>query len=226
MKKKMIVGLIVFVLFCGVFLVNSSGGNRPAAKPEVRSLPAPRTTGNMSVEQAIAGRRSIRSFSGKSLSEKQISQLLWAAQGITDRRNGFRAAPSAGALYPLEIYSVTAKEICRYLPEKHALEIIKKGDFRKTLSSAALGQSCVAGAPVVFVITAVIERTTSKYGKRGTQYVYMEAGHAAQNIHLQAVALNLGSVPVGAFKEDAVEKLLNAGKGEKVLYIVPVGGKL
>lgn len=186
-------------------------------------LPEPDMKGTISVEEAISKRRSVRSFDSKALTEAEISQLLWAAQGITSKRRGFRASPSAGATFPLETYLVTEKGVFHYLPEKHALEEVRKGDVRGKLSLAALGQRFVRQAPASIVFTAVFERTTRRYGSRGNMYVHMEAGHAAENIHLQAVALGLASVPVGAFLEKGVETVIGSPKNEKALYIIPVG---
>lgn len=189
----------------------------------IRELPPARTEGTVSVESAIAARRSVRSFEDSPLSEQEISQLLWAAQGITDKARGRRAAPSAGATFPLETYLVTAEGVFRYLPDRHALEQVKAGDHRPELAEAALGQPWVREAPATIAFAAVPERTTGKYGRRGTLYIHMEAGHAAQNVHLQAVALGLGSVPVGAMDDARAAKLLGCRGREEVLYLVPVG---
>lgn len=193
-------------------------------KEEVmKKLPPPKTKGELSVEEAIAARRSIRSYSGAPLSEVEISQLLWAAQGITDPRRGFRAAPSAGATYPLETYLVTAEGVFRYDPDRHALQPIRMGDARARLATAAYGQSFVEKAGATVVFAAVPERTTRRYGKRGQMYIHMEAGHAAQNVHLQAVALGLGSVPVGAFEDAKVAGVLDLPAGQIPLYLICVG---
>jgi SagB-type dehydrogenase family enzyme len=186
-------------------------------------LPPAHKKGAFSVEEAVATRRSVRSFTGVPLSMQEISQLLFAAQGITDTVNGFRAAPSAGATFPLEIFCVTCEGVFRYRPRVHALEKVKEGDLRGALSAAAYGQQCVRDAPLTVVLAAVFSRTTDRYGGRGIMYVHMEAGHAAQNIHLEAVALNLGSVPVGAFEEEGLHRLLGCGDDEKVIYCIPVG---
>ncbi len=190
---------------------------------DVKKLPPPEEQGSVTVEKAIAGRRSVRSFVDSALSEAEISQLLWAAQGITAPDMGLRAAPSAGAMYPLETYAVTASGVFRYLPDAHSLEQLKAGDLRAALAEAALGQTCVRQAPVTFVFAAVPGRTTKKYGERGMMFIHMEAGHAAQNIHLQAVALGLGSVPVGAFDDKSAARVMGIPDGQVVLYIIPVG---
>lgn len=186
-------------------------------------LPPARMRGGKSIEETIAARRSIRAYADRALNIEEIAQLLWAAQGITDPGQNLRAAPSAGATYPLQVYAVTAERVARYHPGDHALEPMAAGDRRAPLAGAALGQAVVRRAPLVVVITAVSERTTRRYGERGIMYVHMEAGHAAQNIHLQAVALGLGSVPVGAFDPKAAAEVLGIPASETVLYLIPVG---
>ncbi|MBN2035327.1 MAG: SagB/ThcOx family dehydrogenase [Chitinispirillaceae bacterium] len=177
----------------------------------------------MTLEAALNARRSIRSYDGQALTKQEIGQLLFAAQGVTDKQRGFRAAPSAGATYPLETYCMTPEALFTYSPEGHELRKLKQGDHRKALARAALGQSCVEQAPCSIIFTAIMERTTGRYGQRGVMYAHMEAGHAAQNIHLQAVALGLGSVPVGAFEDSSVMEVLGCGKNEVPLYIIAVG---
>jgi len=192
------------------------------------ALPAPRLDGGVVLERALAERRSVREYARGVLTLPQVAQLLWAAQGVT-HRNGARTAPSAGALYPLELYLVAgevrdlAPGVYRYVPGKHQLVPIAAGDVRRGLCAAALAQECVAEGAVVFVFTAVERRTTRKYGPRGVRYVHIEVGHAAQNLALQATALGLGSVTVGAFDDVAVARLLHLPKGEAPLYLVPVG---
>ena len=191
------------------------------------NLPEPEGK-RVSVEKALRERRSVRSFKDEALSLAEISQLLWSAQGITSPR-GFRAAPSAGALYPLEIYLVAgnvenlADGVYRYVPEKHELEKIAGGDKRTELYKSALGQRAVLDAPAGFVISAVYNRTTRKYGERGIRYVHMEAGHAAQNLCLQAISLDLATVVIGAFTDRDVKEILSVKKGEEPLYIIPAG---
>lgn len=188
-------------------------------------LPAPRAKGELSFEEAALNRRSVRTFSKKGLTAAQTGQLLWAAQGITARRAGlgFRTAPSAGALYPFETYAVTADGVFIYKPAGHALEKTLDGDRRGDLAAAALGQGPVASAPLDIVLCAVFSRITGRYGQRGVRYAHIEAGHIAQNIHLQAVALGLGSVPVGAFDDGKVSKALSLPRKCEPLYIIPVG---
>lgn len=188
----------------------------------VVTFPKPDLKGSMPLEQAIAARRSRRYFSSKSLTLEQIGQLAWAAQG-QDTRSRYRTVPSAGATYPLELFLVTEQALYHYLPARHALEKLMDEDLRPALSLAAWGQEFVAAAPVTLVFAAEFARTTGHYGQRGIRYVYMEAGHAAQNVHLQAEALGLGSVAVGAFDDTAVVRVLGLPKNLEPLYMVPVG---
>ena len=190
---------------------------------EIVELPPPQIEGKVSVEQALFGRRSIREFTEKDLTWEEISQLLWAAQGITEERYGFRTVPSAGALYPLELYVVKREGVYHYLPQGHKLERTLGGDLRPSLSKAAFWQEAVRDAPVDIVIAAVYRRTQEKYRGRGIRYVHLEAGHVAQNIHLQAMALGLGSVPIGAFYDDRVQRVLSLPQNHEPIYIIPVG---
>ena len=178
------------------------------------------------LDDALARRRSVRAFSPRSLDAQTVARLLWAAQGITDP-GGHRTAPSAGALYPLELYAVEASGVFHYQPSRSPTEAplarVREGDRRSELAAAALGQAAVSGAALDIVVTAVIARTRAKYGERAERFALLEAGHAAQNVLLEATALGLGSVPVGAFDDDAVAKVIGAPSGESVLYIVAVG---
>lgn len=148
---------------------------------------------------------------------------MWAAQGISRKSTGFRTAPSAGALYPLEIFLVKSDGVFHYIPDGHKLVKLDSDDLRSNLMKACLFQSFVAEAPVDIVITAIYERTTIKYGKRGIRYVHLEAGHACQNILLQAIALGLGAVSVGAFNDSYIQKLLKLPNDYIPLYVVPAG---
>lgn len=195
---------------------------RRAEKEERIDLPAPRTTGAMSLEEALAQRHSVRSFAGISLTFDELGQLLWAAQGIT-RDWGGRTAPSAGALYPLELYLVTETATYHYLPAEHSLVTLAKQDLRDAVWAAGLRQDALREAPATLVIAAVFERTETKYGDRATRYVYMEAGHAAQNVLLQAVALDLGAVPIGAFHEQELAEALELPPDHTPIYLVAVG---
>jgi SagB-type dehydrogenase family enzyme len=188
----------------------------------VLQLTPPRLDSEVSLESALHERRSIRDFTSKALTFEEISQLLWAAQGVTSS-NGGRTAPSAGALYPLEVYVVTKQYVLHYLPAHHQAEVHLSGDRRAVLEAAALSQSAVGDAPAVFVITGVFERTQAKYGSRASRYVYLEAGHAAQNLLLEAVALGLGGVPMGAFTDAAVTRALSLPADHAPLYLIPIG---
>ena len=190
---------------------------------EPSELPAPARQGKVSVEETLAERRSIRRFAAETLTRSQIAQLCWAAQGVVDGQSGFRTCPSAGALYPLELYVVTAGGVERYEAAAHAMARHLDGDLRDRLQAAALGQSSVGQAPATFVITGVVSRVQGRYGVRAERYVQMEAGHAAQNLLLQATALGLGSVLIGAFEDDEVSSVLSLPGDEAPLYLIPVG---
>jgi SagB-type dehydrogenase family enzyme len=186
-------------------------------------LPKPKRKGTVSLEEAISKRRSVRRFSDAPVSIEDLSQILWAAQGMTE--GYYRAVPSAGALYPIELFVSTKDGVYRYVPEGHRLDEGIKKDVRKEISTAALGQKFIKEAPVVLVITAVFERVKSKYGERGTRYVFMEAGHVAQNVCLQAVALGLATVVTGAFYDSQVQDALEIPKECAPIYILPIGQK-
>lgn len=192
------------------------------------ALPAPRHDGDCPVERALHGRRSTREFAPGPLSAAELGQVLWAVQGRTGP-DGLRTAPSAGALYPLEVYAVVGDVVAvlagvyRYDAARHALVPVRGGDQRRALAGAALDQMFVASAPAVLVLTSVDRRTTAKYGERGLQYVPMEAGHAGQNAYLQAFALGLGTAAVGAFRDDRVREVLGAPKAERPVYVLPLG---
>jgi len=200
----------------------------PEHAPEIIKLPEPEYNSGTSVEEALLKRRSVRVFKEGPVMLAELSQLIWAGQGMTDPR-GPRTAPSAGALYPLELYVVAGnvsglpQGLYKYRPERHELLSLSKGDRRNDLCNAALGQSSIRRAALVLVLSGVYERTTAKYGERGIRYVHMEAGHAAQNVCLQAVPLQLGTVVIGAFQDEEVKRLLKIGAGESPLYIMPVG---
>ena len=190
----------------------------------------PREKGDVSVEEAIARRRSVRRYATESLPLSQLSQVLWAAQGLTGTGR-FRAAPSAGATYPLEVFVFIGKDgieglqegVYHYNVRNHSLEPHKAGDLREELSSAALDQEFIAQAPVDIVICALYERTGQRYGRRAERYVPMEVGHVGENIHLQAVALGLAVVMVGAFEDERVRKLMGLPEEVRPLYIIPLG---
>ena len=194
-------------------------------------LPPPSQKGSVSLEEAIARRRSIRDFTPQPLSQSQLSQILWAAGGITNTRGRYRAVPSAGATYPLEIFVVCGTSgvegigagIYHYNIDSHSLTLHYEGDVRLALARAALDQEFIYEAPVDIIICAIFERTGLSYGSRGERYVYMEVGHAGQNIYLQATALGLATVAIGAFHDEQVREVLRLDKQYKPLYIMPVG---
>ena len=195
---------------------------------QVVSLPDPVRDGGVSLERALSARESVREFTSSSLTLGEVSQLLWSAQGET-RRDGGRTAPSAGALYPLEIYVVVGAVeslepgIYRYRPERHDLLAVGAGDHRSQLASAALSQSWMRDAAIMIVVAAQYARTTGKYGERGRKYVHMEVGHTAQNVYLQATALGLGTTFVGAFNDNQVKGIIGLPAAEHPLGIMPVG---
>ena len=200
-------------------------------------LPDPQTGGSLSVEAAMAGRRSRRSFSGEEIKIRDLSQILWAAYGITERfvsahedRGGFRTAPSAGGLYPLEIYLVAGKVegleagVYRYVPSGHRLTRVMEGDIREELSDAALRQEAVKDAPACLVYSVIYDRNTERYGERGSRrYACMDVGHSAQNVYLQAESLQLGTCAIGAFNDRAVKEIMQLPDREESVYIMPFG---
>jgi SagB-type dehydrogenase family enzyme len=190
---------------------------------EIR-LQQPKEKGSISIEETLHQRRSVRDYKRGPLRLDQVSQLLWAASG----RNLYRrTAPSAGATYPLEIYLVAGEVeglepgIYHYSPSRNSLEIVNEEDVRNGLFRAALEQEMIEEAPVSIIIAADYSRTTGRYGQRGIRYVHMEVGHAGQNISLQAIALGLGTVMIGAFEDQKVKEVL--GINEDPLYIIPIG---
>jgi SagB-type dehydrogenase family enzyme len=200
----------------------SMPGSGSAPGQGIVDLASPRLDGEVSLESALLHRRSVREFTAEPLSDEEVSQLLWAAQGLTSPQGG-RTAPSAGALYPLEVYVVTAEGVYHYLPADHQVELHARGDRRASLQAAGLSQEAIGAAPAVFVIAAVFARTQAKYGERATRYVYLEAGHVAQNLLLQAVALDLGGVPIGAFTDAQVTLALDLPANHEPLYLIPIG---
>ena len=212
---------------------------KPKQPPQYKSypdakkigLPEPNYSG-MTLEEALKKRRSIRNYSAKSMSKEQLSQLLFAAQGVTGKMHGkaLRTAPSAGALYPFEIYVVVnnvqdvPKGIYHYSVLDHAIELVKPGDFREQVTDAGMKQQMLGDAGATFILSAIFDRVRYKYGERGLRFVYMEAGHIIQNIYLQATSLGLGSVCAGAYLDEKANQLIGVdGQKEAVLYLHPVG---
>ncbi|MBU2592520.1 SagB/ThcOx family dehydrogenase [Patescibacteria group bacterium] len=202
-----------------------------APHKNIIDLPQPELKGKMSLEEVIFKRRSRREYTQESLTLAQVSQILWSGQGITDEKTGFRSSPSAGALYPLDIYLVVGRNgvedlpegVYHFLPQGQKLEKISTEDLRESLTKASLNQSFIAQAPMVLVITGEYERTMVKYGERGRQYVHQEAGHTAQNIYLQVESLGLGTVTIGAFNEEEIINILDLPSTHHPLYVMPVG---
>jgi len=195
------------------------------------ALPTPHYDSQISVEQALRTRRSVREYSQEPLVLAEVSKLLWAAQGLSGTR-GLRTAASAGALYPLELYVLAGnveglpKGLYHYKPQDHSLILIDAKDKRRALFEAALQQEAVKDAAIVFVISGIYERTTVKYGLRGIRYVHIDVGHVSQNVYLQAEALGLGTVFIGAFHEPDIKALLQMKEEEVPLGLMPVGKKM
>ena len=193
-------------------------------------LPAPERQGKVSLEEALQSRRTVRRFAARKLTLAQVSQLLWAADGVNDPR-GLRTAPSAGATYPLELYLVAGERgvrdlapgVYRYLPGGHALELTRPGDLRREVARACLHQTWMAEAPVMVIIAAEYRRCMARYGERGVRYTDMEAGAAAQNLFLQAEALGLAAGIVGAFQDRTLRDLLQLPSNHEPLLVMPVG---
>ncbi len=231
MKRKMFLTVILYSIWFLITLMPIPGRSEfllEKAPEDIVKMPKPEMSSKVPVEEALFMRRSVREYKSDALKLSEVSQLLWAAQGITDPM-GFRNAPSAGALYPLEVYLIVGNVnnlstgIYKYKPKGHELVMLAKGDKRSELSVAASRQSWVKNCAAALVFSAVYERTTQKYGERGIRYVHIETGHVAQNIYLQAFSLNLGTVVVGAFDDDKVKKVLNMPSKEQPLVIMPIG---
>lgn len=194
-------------------------------------LPKEMREGRVSVERAIASRRTVRSFIPKPLKGEHLSQILWAGQGITEERGFKRAAPSAGALYPCTLYAAAGRGsvegieagLYRYIPEDHSLSCISRSDIRDELARSSLSQTWMANAPVNLVICSEYNRITGKYGETGIRYAMIEVGHIAQNVFLQTVALGLSAGIVGAFIDSEVIKALGIPETHTPLLIMPVG---
>lgn len=226
------------IIFC-IFLISASGfyscharnGNNQQTQDNMKtlSLPEPLTDGSSSLEKSLSLRRSVRSFTSTPVSLNSISQLMWAAQGITEPGRGFRTSPSAGATFPLEVFVVATNVVdleaglYQYIIGDHTLEKIIDGDLREPLLASALMQQWISQAAAIVVICADYSRTTARYGERGIRYVHMECGHVGQNIALQAVTLDLGTTMVGAFYDEQLKDVLQLPDDLEPLYIIPVG---
>jgi len=231
-KKRLQYHLIFSVITLIIVIIHVFPLIWPSKAPLVQegeiTLPKPILKGEMTVEETMQKRRSIRDYLDKDLTLEQLSQLLWAAQGITSEWGG-RTAPSAGALYPLEVYILVRrvegleKGIYHYNPADHSLNLIKSGNYSDDLTREGVSQEWVGSGSINIVMAADFSRTTSTYGERGNRYVYLEAGHAAQNIYLQTTALDLGCVVIGAFNDEGVKNVLSLPENHKPIYLIPVG---
>ena len=223
-----------FTAISPVFQARAEKIGRNSRKEERMELPQPRIEGKISLEKTIKNRRTVRSFASEHLTLEQFSQLFWAAQGTTDDRGFKRAAPSAGAMYPMDVYAVVGADgveslkagIYHYEPQGHAALLESEGDFRNEVARASLSQMWMVRSPVLFVITAQYDRITIKYGKRGVRYAMIEAGHMGQNIFLNAEALDLGAGIVGAFDDKKVNRIMKIPRLHEPLLIMPVGYKM
>ena len=222
-RRRIVPGALLALVSAVALSAQPQGGGHSV------ELPPPDTDGRMTLERSLTLRRSIRTYAPGGLKLAELGQLLWAAQGETDPRSGYRTAPSAGATYPIEVYAAVGvveglpPGLYRYLPREHRLDRLSADDPRQPLFEAALRQSIVRDAPVVLVVTGVTQRTAGRYGNRAGRYIAMEAGHVSQNIDLQAAALALGTVAVGAFDDRRVATVLGLSRGEEPLYLMPVG---
>jgi SagB-type dehydrogenase family enzyme len=235
---KILIVIAVLVIIAAIILLSGrcekeklmNSRTSPVSDQVTVHLPRPNPESTTSIEKALQERRSIREYRKSPLTLEEIAQLLWAAQGIT-HGSGFRTAPSAGALYPLETYLVAGEVqdlpagVYRYLPHQHELALVRSGDVRGQLRGAALHQDAVGKASAAIVFGVAFARSTGKYGRRGVRYGHMEAGIAAQNVSLQAVSLHLGTVVIGAFEDDDVRSVLSMPAMEDPMIIMPVGRK-
>ncbi|MGD9110532.1 MAG: DJ-1/PfpI family protein [Phycisphaerales bacterium] len=216
--KRIVIFLLVFTGLSALVLSQRQGG---LSSLKVIQLQKPKLKGSISLEETLAKRRSIRNFTEQKLDYVQIGQLAWAAQGVTEPAAGFRTAPSAGAIYPMQLYFATDEGLFVYQPRGHTLRQLTDRDIRQELAGAALNQSWVAEAACDIIIAGSVKKISARYGRKARAFTLLEAGHIAQNIHLQAVSLGLGSVPVGAFEVNTVRRLCRTLL--EPFYIIPVG---
>jgi SagB-type dehydrogenase family enzyme len=225
-KSVFALGLVPFLPPKGAIAIDNKQ-NRGV----VMKLPQPKLEGSITVERAIRQRRTIRVYSSQILDLDQLSQLLWSAQGLTGVRRFKRAAPSAGALYPMDVYAVVGQNsvvqldagVYHYEPRAHGLSLITQQDLRDRVARAAISQMWMSRAPINLVITAEYKRVTGKYGKRGIRYAQIEAGHIGQNLFLQAEALGLRAGIVGAFRDKDLIEIMKLPRSHEPLLIMPVG---
>lgn len=237
MRASLVLVLILLVGFSLIFLVFYQKDKKQIDKSMLKTninqngilLPEPQRKGEVSLEETLQKRRSVREYKSDALALNEISQILWASQGITEEYH--RTVPSAGALYPIEVYLVVknveglVEGVYRYDPKDHKLVFIIAGNFNKALAEIAVNQEWIENSAAILLISADFQRTTQKYGERGKQYVWMEAGHSAQNAYLQVVSLNLGTVSVGAFDGGKIKEILNLPENIEPLVIMPIGRK-
>jgi SagB-type dehydrogenase family enzyme len=233
MKRCILIFVLAIVFAGGLFIATffkfhdkgqQAMAEEKGSKMENIKLPAPKYDGSVSVEKALLERRSIRTYKDEPLTLADVSQILWAAQGITDPKTGHRTAPSARALYLLEVYLISGKVtglpmgLYQYQPQGHELVKITEGDIKSKLFQG-VNQAPIKNAPAVLVFSGLSERSTN------SNWMYLEAGHAAQNVYLQAIPLKLGTVVMGGFKDEDVRKALNLPPNEQPIYIMPIGKK-
>ncbi len=222
MRKKILISILSLFIFLSVMTF---------ASEKIIKLPEPSLKSDKSIEEVLSERRTRRAFSEEAVNKRLLSQLLWAAQGITEESRNYRTAPSAGALYPLEVYVSVQNKGCeglenglyKYIQKTHQIEFIKPGDLSASLENVGYSQDFFSRSPLCFILTAVPQRTTKKYGERGYRYIHIEVGHVGQNIQLQGTALGLSVGVVGAFQDKKLSELLDLNKEEIPLYILPAG---
>jgi SagB-type dehydrogenase family enzyme len=217
MRKLLLICFAVVLFISTAFAQNT--GQAAQSNATTIQLPQPSKSGGMAVTEALASRRSLRMFADKPLTQAEISQLLWAAQGVTDDK-GHRTAPSANAQYYLRIYLASADGFFEYVPSGHQLKKLQAQDLRAKLSV----QPSVKTAPFVLVIAGEYERAAEKYGaEKGAKVVNLESGHVAENVLLQATALGLGAVPVAGFEPKDAQKAASLPAQHMPIYLLPVG---
>ena len=229
--KRLFLGIALLGMPVPRWLCRAATGAKRPRKEVFMKLPPAVTNGAVSVEQALQRRRTVRSYAAKALDLPQLAQLLWAAQGITGQGGFKRAAPSAGALYPMDVYAVAGESavhtldagIYHYQPESHALTLVAAGDFRQAVAAACLSQQWMRQAPLDLVITAEYDRARRKYGQRAVRYAMIEAGHIGQNLFLQAEALGLKAGIVGAFSDRDLHRVMQVPPGHEPLLVMPMG---
>ena len=228
---RLFLGIALLGLPLPQWVCRAAAGKKPPRKEAFMKLPPVATNGAVSVEAALQRRRTVRTYGSKAFDLPQLAQLMWAAQGITGKRGFKRAAPSAGALYPMDVYAVIGEAavhslnagIYHYTPEKHALDLVAAGDFRSGVAGACLSQQWMAQAPLNVVITAEYDRARRKYGQRAVRYAMIEAGHIGQNLFLQAEALGLRAGIVGAFNDGDLQHAMRIPPAHEPLLVMPVG---